>query len=35
MYLSSIFELQTTLKDGVESISLSILAIEDRCSAHC
>jgi hypothetical protein len=36
MCLSSIIELQRTLKDGVESISLSVFAIDDnRCSARC
>jgi hypothetical protein len=33
--LSSIFELRTTLRDGVESISSSVLAIKDHCSARC
>ena len=36
MCLSSIFELWTTLKDRVESISSSVFEIiDDRCSARC
>ncbi len=34
MCLSSIFELQTTLKDGVKSISLSVLQSKTTTAAH-
>jgi hypothetical protein len=34
MHLYSIFELRTTLKDGVESISLSVLRSKTTAAAH-
>jgi hypothetical protein len=34
MCLSSIFELRTTLKDGVESISLSVLQLKTTAAVH-
>ncbi len=34
MCLSSIFELQTTLKDGVKSISSSVLRSKTTAAAH-